>query len=193
MSNDFDDVTDELQDTRAPSAGLALAVEKGRKKLLAGLVSGVTIGALTSSAGVFVLYRDHDPRAAVFAAMQIGVPLAVLGFVAYSQRHAWRATSETMRGFLALELERHRDWIRRMRFLRWTLLPLVGLVVLFQALLVQKHPGLLSWHPVAVVALGGPYAIAAWLSWHSLRRQAGLEREEGELMKKLAELDDVGR
>jgi hypothetical protein len=191
MSDDFGDLSREFQGIRAPSTDLVKAVERGRRKLLVGLVAGVATGVLTSSAGIFVLWRDHDAPAVVFAAMQIGVPIAVLAFVSYSQRHAWRARSETTRGFLELELERRRDRIRQGRFLRWLLIPLVAMVVIFHALVVRKLPGMLAWHPAAVVGLGGPYAIAAGLLGYSLLRTARLRREEAELTRKLAALDDV--
>jgi hypothetical protein len=170
-------------------ANLSLEAEKGRKKLLARFIGGMAIGVLTSSAGLVVLFRNHDAPAVVFAIAQIGVPFATLAFMAYSQRMVWQARTETVRGFLELELERCRDRIRQMGFLRGGLLALLGFVMLFQALLTEKHPGMLSGHGAAVVGLGAPYVIAAWLFWYAQSKLTRLRQEETELTGKLATLD----
>jgi hypothetical protein len=190
-NQDFDDMAREFQRIDAPSADLVRAVKKGRRKLRDGLITVGVLGVLTSAAGVAVLYRDHDAPAVLFATMEIGFPVLVLAFSAYSQRNAWRAKSETVRGFLGLQLERCRVKLRAQRFLRWALLFLVPLIGAYHALLVERHPGMLSWHAAAVVGLGGPYAILAGILWYSWRKNAQLLRKEAVLMKELADLDDL--
>ena len=136
-----------------------------------------------------MVYRDHNAASIVFEAMQIGTVIAVHAFVGYSQRDAWRARSETTRGFIELELERRRDRIRRMRFLRRAT-PVLG-VLLQHALLVQKHTGM-HWDGLASM-MSGPataYLILAWIFWHAGRRGARFRREKAALMKELAELED---
>jgi hypothetical protein len=187
-SSDFGDVAHEFQSIGAPSIELVRAVEKGRQKLVRGWILGIALTFVLCGAAVFVLWRDHDAAAVVFAVMQIGIAVSTMAFVSYSQRHAWRARSETMRGFLELEIERRRDWKRRMRFLQCALPVVAAFVVAHQALVLSKTPETPT--PGTIVTFGIPYAILGALFVSSRRRKARFAREEGDLMQRLAVLGD---
>jgi hypothetical protein len=187
-SHDFDALAREFRGIDAPSEALLRAVEKGRRRLVRGMILGGVLSVLLPAVGIFVLWKDRDAPAAVFAAMQIGVPITVMLFAYRSQRNAWSAQSQTTCGFLDLQIERYRDLIRRMRFLlRWLAPAIVACVVLSQFLQLRKAPP----GPVPVGYVG-PYVICGLIAWVALRKKARFEREEARLSRERAELEDGG-
>jgi hypothetical protein len=190
-SDDFGDLAREFQGIAAPGAALVRAVEMGRRRLVRGMVLGGVFSALLPGIGIYVLWKERDAPAVVFAAMQIGVTIALVLFVSRSQRKAWNARSETTLGFLDLEIERRRDVIRRMRFLhRWLSPAVVAGLVLFHGLLIRQDPSLLSAEPGSIIGFGGAYVICAFTVWAAFRKKARYEREEAALLKERAALDD---
>lgn len=190
--NDFGDLAKEFQGIDdAPGEALVRAVDKGRRRLVHGMILGIVLSALLTGVSLFVLWKERDAPAVAFAAIQIGSSIAVFRFVLRSQKKAWSAHSGTTRGFLDLEIERRRDVIRRMRFLlRWLAPAMVAGLVLFHALLLRKNPGMLSAEPRSIIGFGGAYVICAFAVWAALRKKARYESQAAGLLKERAALED---
>jgi hypothetical protein len=177
----------EFQCRDGPGEALVRAVEKGRRRLVFGMIFGGVASVLLPAFGIFILWKERDAASVVFAAMQIVLPLVLMPFVIHSQRKAWNARSQTTRGFIELQIERRRDAIRRMRFLLYGLTPaMLAWLVLLQTLSFQKWQGSLP------AVFWVPYVICAFNVWIALRRKAHCEREEARFLEEMAALEENG-
>jgi hypothetical protein len=185
--HDFHDLAQEFQAIDGPSEALVQAVEKGRRRLVHGMIFGGLASVFLSAFGIFIVWKERDAPSVVFAAMQIGVSLAVMLFVLRSQRNAWNARSQTTRGFIELQIERCRDRIRRMRFiLRWLVPAILAGLVLLQILSFRKNQGSLP------SVFWVPYVICAFGVWNVRRKKARYEREEARFLEERAALEEGG-
>jgi hypothetical protein len=186
--HDFDDLAQEFQGIDAPGEALVRAVEKGRRRLVYGMIVGGLASVLLPAVGIFTVWKQRDAPSVVFAAMQIGIVVVVMPFALRSQRNAWNARSQTTRGFIELQIERCRDGIRRMRFmLRWLVPAIVAGLVLLQILSFQKNQGSLP-----IVFFWVPYVICAFGVRKALRKKAHYEREEARYLEERAALEAGG-
>lgn len=190
--NDFGELAKEFQAINdAPREALVRAIEKGRRRLVRGMILGGVLSALMTGVSLFILWKDRDAPAVALATLQIGGTIAMFRFGLRSQKNAWHAHSETTRGFLDLEIERRRNIIRRMRFLlHWFAPAMFAGMALFHALLLRKDPSMLSAEPSSIIGFGGAYVICAFAVWGTLRKKARYERQEADLLKEKAALED---
>lgn len=176
---DWSRMMSEFQAVEGPSDDLVKSVEKGRRRLVRRFIGSLLAATFTSSVGIWMLATHRDLPSVVFAVMQMGIPLWLVSFVWRSMRKSWGPTAHTTRAFLEVELERQRDKVRRMKFLRNRVLPILVLVSLvWHGLLFIQNPALLhpsSW-TAAIVGFGGPYVICAAMFW-----RAGKNRKKHEL------------
>ena len=164
-----------------PSEALVRSVRVGRHTLERGRISLVALTLLLGGAGASVLWGHRDLPSVVLAALLIGGPLAALVFVSYSARNAWEPVDHTTLGLLELEIERRRDWIRRMTFVQ------VFAVVILAT-------GLARTWLIARVGQSGPSAgslapsilLVAWVLWQTSARQRAW-REKVEFMRQARE------
>ncbi len=183
----LDDVMREFQGVDTPSVALVTAVERGRAKLVRGRVVGFVVGLLLWGYSIHTLLGHPNAADVFFSLTQMALPVVTILFANRSSKNTWLAKSETTRGFLELQLERRRDWIRRMRFMRRQLIPvLAGAILVHQALLLRAHP------EIELLGLRGyvvPYVILAGLFWHCGWRRARFESEAEEIAGRIVSLE----
>lgn len=185
-SDVFDDVMREFQNIDTPSVALVTAVERGRAKLVRGRVIGLVVTILLWGVSLHTLLGHPSAADAYFAVAQMALPVITTVFVRRSSKNAWKAKTETTRGFLELELERRRDWIRRMDFIR-RLIPVMAVaIVVHQAMLLQAHPEVAHW---GFAGYGIPYAILVGLFVHSGVRRARFRTQAEEIAGRILSLD----
>lgn len=162
-------------------AALRRAVDAGCRKLVRGRMLLFALTLLLGGAGASVLWRRQDPSSIVRALLLIGGPLSMLAFVSYSARNAWEPRDGTISSLLELEIERRRDWIRRMTF--------VGVFAV-----VILATGLIRVWLIARAGQSGPSAgrlalsilLVAWILWQAGVRRERFERERTQLAEELA-------
>ena len=145
-----------------PPAPLLRAARRGRRLLWAGLLTGLAAAATTSAGGIAVAVHEGDAAGVLFAAIEVGVPLAIMIAWIRSARGAWRAAGACTVDFLRVELERHSHVVRMTLFGRWCLAALAPAMLLWQALFMRMHWASYQGHVgVQAVGIGSAWLVLA--------------------------------